>query len=46
MKLSKQNIYGVTIQILNNSFYKDKFLKYKLSDKTITEFILQAKKIS
>ena len=43
-KTSKYDLDGITIQLLNKHFYKGKFKKYLLDDKTILKFIDEAKK--
>jgi sialic acid synthase SpsE len=43
-KLCKSNIDGVTIQVLNNNFYKDKFKSYKISNSNLIKFVQKLKK--
>lgn len=43
-KLDKTGVDGVTIQILNDSFYKKRFKNYKLSYKEIKKFVFELKR--
>jgi len=43
-KISKSDVDGISIQLLSNDFYKGRFKKYFLDDKTIFKFINESKK--
>ena len=43
-KLSCEMVDGISIQVLDDSFYRGKYKKFRLSDKKIIQIINQIKK--